>query len=359
MNLFTAFASPVSSDRPTVTHLVDDTTAGGVMRYLDFLSGDPALAAAAEHVVRPVNRGEIGRLSLGSGIIVSHLSVSWRGLPGLIALRARHPTARLIHVEHSYTAGFTALNVPSRSRFFTLLRCAYALFDRVVAVSAAQGDWLRGRGLVPWERLEIIRPVVDLSSFAALPAPRAQPRVIGAFGRLDRQKGFDTLVSAFRAVPGDDRRLHIYGAGADQSALQALAEGDPRIRFMGHVADPAHAMAEVDIVAMPSRWEAYGIAALEARVAGRPLVTTGVDGLRDHAGPGVTMVPPGAPDELSQALAAPASPGLTAAARRALAETAIATSRKAWTRMIGAEPAAAAQTTTQTGADRHGPAQLA
>ncbi|WP_353476201.1 glycosyltransferase (plasmid) [Salipiger sp. H15] len=327
-----------SNDRTRVVHLVDDTTPGGVMRYLDFLKSDATLAEAAEHILRPVNRGEVGRLLLDCEVIVSHLSVNWRALPGLIALRARHASARLIHVEHSYTAAFTALNVRSRVRFFTLLRSAYALFDKVVAVSAAQGEWLRGRGLVTSDRLEIIRPAVDLSDFAALPAPRAQPRVIGAFGRLDRQKGFDTLVSAFRKVPGNDRVLRLHGAGADLAMLKSLAAGDARIQFLGHVADPSRAMAEVDIVAMPSRWEAYGIAALEARVAGRPLVVTSVDGLRDHAGPGVTLVRPGAVDELADALLGTTRCGQSSVERRALAIRSEAATRDGWSRLILRDP---------------------
>lgn len=335
MTIFSTIATFASTGPARVVHLVDDTTAGGVTRYLEFLCNDPGLGAGAEHSLRPVRRGEVGGLSLQADVIVSHLSVNWRALPGLIALRARHPATRLVHVEHSYTAGFAALNVPSRARFYTLLRTAYALFDRVVAVSGAQGEWLRARTLVPWERLQIIRPVVDLSEFAALPGPGRSAKVIGAFGRLDRQKGFDTLVSAFRTIPQADRALHIYGAGAELERLKALAGDDPRIRFLGHVAEPARAMAEVDVVAMPSRWEAYGIAALEARVAGRPLVASGVDGLRDHAGPGVTQVRPGAIEELAAALAGGTAPGLDTVARRALAEGCEAATRRGWQQLIG------------------------
>ena len=43
--------------RPKVLHLVDDTTAGGVMRVLDFLRTDSDLAQTANHEVRSVTRG--------------------------------------------------------------------------------------------------------------------------------------------------------------------------------------------------------------------------------------------------------------------------------------------------------------
>jgi len=35
--------------KPKVVHLIDDTTAGGVMRVLDHLTGSPDLAQDADH----------------------------------------------------------------------------------------------------------------------------------------------------------------------------------------------------------------------------------------------------------------------------------------------------------------------
>ena len=104
-----------------------------------------------------VPRGRFSAPALDDDIIVSHLSVSWRNLPQLVALRARYADRTLIHVEHSYTAAFTGLKVRHRTRFFALLRTAYSLFDRLVAVSEAQGRWLAERGLVrrEAERLRI------------------------------------------------------------------------------------------------------------------------------------------------------------------------------------------------------------
>ena len=45
---------PFTDPRPTVVHLVDDTTAGGVMRMLDHMRARPNRRRDAQHVVRPV-----------------------------------------------------------------------------------------------------------------------------------------------------------------------------------------------------------------------------------------------------------------------------------------------------------------
>lgn len=274
---------------PIITHLVDDTTAGGVMRVLDHIHSCPDMARLGRHRIVDLRRDSslLGRIE--GDIIVSHLTLSWRRLPWLIALRATHAGVPLIHVEHSYSEAFTSLNVPRPGRFKTLLTTGYSLFERVVAVSEAQGKWMLGAGLVAPECLHIVPSAVDVSPYLALPAVQGPVRVLGALGRLERQKGFDMLIEAMTACENPNLRLQIFGDGSEGTRLRQLAEGDLRIKFMGH-RDPVTAMASVDTVLMPSRWEAYGLVALEARAAGRPLLVSPVDGLQDHVAGGATAV---------------------------------------------------------------------
>jgi len=268
--------------RPRVVHLVDDTTAGGVMRVLDHLLSAETLASAADQRLMTVDRGGFGPGRLQAEVIVSHLAVSWRSLPMMALLRLLNPRSRLIHVEHSYTENFVSHCVPRKGRFRRLLRTAYGLFDTVVAVSAAQGAWLERSGAVAAEKLQVIRSCVDLEAFRAL-APRSGPvSVFGAIGRLDRQKGFDLLIEAFREVPDREICLRIFGEGPERDRLMRLAGDDDRIRFEGFAANPVDAFAEVDAVVMPSRWEAYGLVATEALAANRLLLVNPIDGLRDH-----------------------------------------------------------------------------
>ncbi|SNS51950.1 glycosyltransferase [Tropicimonas sediminicola] len=286
----------------TIVHLVDDTTAGGVMRMLDFIETNPEMARLGSHRVQVVARGRLAAPQLDEEIIVSHLSVSWRNLPMLVGLRARYADRTLIHVEHSYTGAFTGLKVRHRTRFFALLRTAYSLFDRVIAVSEGQGRWLAERGLVREEALAVIPSCVDLAPFLALPGRYGAPRIIGAIGRFDEQKGFDTLIRAFRETADPDLRLRLIGEGADRAALEELASGDSRISFHGYSSTPAAEMAKLDMVAMPSRWEAYGLVALEARAAGRALLVAQVDGLQDHIEGGARAVAGGTVEAWREAI---------------------------------------------------------
>ena len=288
--------------RPVVLHLVDDTTAGGVMRVVDFLVTSDHLQAQARHITRQVARGRIRPERLKADIIVSHLTLNWRGLPGLVALRAANLRTPMIHVEHSYTAGFVTHNVPKPRRFLAMLRLGFAIFDKVVAVSVAQADWIRTNALCRADKVTAIPSCVDLSAFRAIPGRKGPVRVFGAIGRLDPQKGFDTLITAFRTLPQPDIALHIFGQGDEEASLRRLAAGDPRICFKGFSATPTLAFADVDAVVMPSRWEAYGLVAIEALSAGRAVICADVDGMNDHAAHGGMVVPLRTPPDISRAL---------------------------------------------------------
>ncbi len=276
---------------PRILHLVDDTTAGGVMRVLDFIRSDADMAETAQHEIKEVKRGKVMPKLPNADVIVSHLTVSWRGLPALIALKASHPRTPILHVEHSYTESFIVHNVNKPQRFRNLLKTAYALFDRVICVSYGQAEWMRKARLVRQENLSVIQSCVNLEAFQALPARKGPSRVFGAIGRLDPQKGFDTLIRGFRDCANPDIELHIIGTGVQEQELREMAEGDERIIFQGFQTDTAKSLTDLDVVVMPSRWEAYGLVAIETLAAGRKLLCSNVDGLQDHAAIGGVPLP--------------------------------------------------------------------
>lgn len=276
------------SRKPRILHVIDDATAGGVTRVVDFLCRSDALAATAEHKIHHVRRGRFGGLPTAVDVIVSHTTISWRSLPALIALRAARPDTPIIHVEHSYTSGFVSNNVPRKARFFSLLKVAFSLFDRVVAVSHAQARWIASRKLVPAHRLVTIQSCADFTVFQSLRAPGKEIKTLGAIGRLDHQKAFDLLIDAFTSVPDPSLRLKVFGTGPEEHRLRKRAANDDRIDFCGFQSDPSAPLRAVDAVIMPSRWEAYGLVAAETLVAGRQLLCARVDGLLDHEPNGAT-----------------------------------------------------------------------
>lgn len=321
--------------KQTLLHLVDDETPGGITRFLDHLNTLPAMQSNWTQTRVTIPRGRWSAPRLNADVIVSHLSISWRNLPMLLALRAKHPATPILHVEHTYTSGFMATDVRHPQRFKTLLRTAFALFDFVVAVSEAQHNWFVEADLVRDGRHSVIRPSVDLAPFLAIESPAEAGLRIGMIGRLDFPKGTDVLIRAFKASAPKSATLSIFGDGSEQRRLVAIAADDARISFQGH-ADPVQAMQRCDIIAIPSRREAYGLVALEARAAGRMVLVSGVDGLADQVGRGAVLVGDGESDwhdamsRLSMLQAA-----YNPSRGRATAAEDAERSREAWQRLLG------------------------
>ncbi len=111
-----------------------------------------------------------------------------------------------------------------------------------------------------------------------LAVPEGAPMVL-ALGRLHRNKGFDVLVRAMRALPG----VHavIAGEGPERRALERLARGEGvagRVHLPGWVQDGAGLLAACDVLVCPSRREPLGNVVLEAFSAARPVVAAAAAG---------------------------------------------------------------------------------
>jgi glycosyltransferase involved in cell wall biosynthesis len=144
-------------------------------------------------------------------------------------------------------------------------------------------------------KTEVIPFGIDDSRWTEVPRRPldALPKAI-FIGRLVKFKGLDLLLRALERVP--DLRLDIVGTGPEGPRLktltQALALAD-RVRFIGETPDDdlPRRMADADFLVLPSTTieEMFGLVALEAMAAGRPVITTAVPtGVREVNVPGET-----------------------------------------------------------------------
>ncbi len=127
-------------------------------------------------------------------------------------------------------------------------------------------------GVFPRARV-IPNPVVMGSEAPSLP----DSRLIYSVGRLHRQKGFDLLLRAFATVTQQfpDWRLRILGEGAERASLENLARDlglADRVELPGAVHDVDAAIAACAIFVLPSRYEGYPNALLEAMALGRTVL---------------------------------------------------------------------------------------
>jgi GalNAc-alpha-(1->4)-GalNAc-alpha-(1->3)-diNAcBac-PP-undecaprenol alpha-1,4-N-acetyl-D-galactosaminyltransferase len=193
--------------------------------------------------------------------------------------------------------------------------------------------------------------------------PAAGGRVI-AMGRLAASKGFGTLIEVFARVLGGDPgwRLEIWGQGPLLEELQqsiARLGVDKRIELCGATSRPWSVLAAAQIFMLPSAYEGFPNAMLEAMALGLPCIAFDCpSGPRELAdgGAAARLVPAGDTEALARALRELAS---EPAARRALGVRAAAFVREnfaqeaimqQWDAVIAqvrrGRPGAAAQATT-------------
>jgi glycosyltransferase involved in cell wall biosynthesis len=188
---------------------------------------------------------------------------------------------------------------------------------RVVTNAEAVRDFLVDEIELPKEKIRVIRNGLDLAEFdaaaargpsEALPDPEGC-MVVGAVGRLERQKGMMDLLAAFALLPNDlqHAKLWIVGDGPLKPELQRQATEtgmQERVRFLGARSDVPALMTRFNLFVLSSLWEGLPNVALEAMAARRAVVATKVDGTPEavtHGWTGV-LVPPSSPALLAQAI---------------------------------------------------------
>ena len=204
--------------------------------------------------------------------------------------------------------------LPLRWVFAPSLRRA----DRIIAISQAVRRFLIDVEKADGRKIDVVPYGIDAGSYARSAHPGVFRRAIGAkaepivgfTGRLTRQKGVDVLLRAFAKLEKKlpDARLVLAGDGPDRPALEELARslGLRRVTFLGWRGDIADILADVSLLAVPSRWEGFGLVALEAMALGKPVVAARVSALPEIVVAGETglLVDPGRPDLLAEALQA-------------------------------------------------------
>ena len=221
--------------------------------------------------------------------------------------------ARLVVTHHIDV--FLPDNPINRFGMWAVDQVCKAAIRKADLVITNSEDQARGSRLWPTIRrrrlLPIPSPCVDRNGGA----PRLRDGEglhIGFLGRITVDKGIEYLIRAFRSLDDPRARLLIAGdyttvaGGSNIAQLRAEAGDDPRIRFTGLLRGEAlrDFYASIDVFALPSISESFGIVQVEAMMAGVPPVSTDLPGSRypvTATGFG-RLVPPRDPAALRAAL---------------------------------------------------------
>ncbi len=232
--------------------------------------------------------------------------ISFHGLErmstGEIAAACRQDRPDIIHA-HDYRASVLAAmlrhrppvishlhnNAPANMRFgFKALIYAASVpgFSQIIGVSESVLNEHIARRLIK-PKFIALPNVVDNSAVLKLAAENNVDECDLLFvGRLCREKNplaFIKIVQAVKEVRPEVKAIMV-GQGELVAECRALLQQlalEKTVTLTGFVANPYVYMRQAKVLVMPSRWEGFGLVALEAMLLGLPILCSPVGGLVD------------------------------------------------------------------------------
>ena len=233
------------------------------------------------------------------------------GVAGLFGRWAAHRagTPAVIHTLH----GIHYLHYRNRlikNVYIRLERRCSKFTDAVICVSEADRTQALRHRLADESRIRLIRNGIETTP------PRSGPAwdrrllelqrklnldrpIVGAVARLHRQKGVSYLFRAAETIllAHPEAKIVVVGGGPLETEFRAMTakEGFGRsVAFLGERTDASEILALFDVFVLPSLWEGLPLALVEAAAAGKPIVATDIDGVREVVRNGETglLVPP-------------------------------------------------------------------
>ena len=304
------------SRKPLVLHVAEAFATGTERHLLDLVRHvdqvEHVLAVPSYHLVQSTARSAALAEEAGARVELVEMGRSkalHRQGSALVALRRLirrlHPdvvhghssiggaVARLATIGSPIPLVYTPHGL-SRARWaIAAERLLRSRTDRLIAVSQSEREFALAHRMADEHQVLVVPNGIDLTP----PAPLLEPLrsrlgisvdapLVGCAGRLTWQKAPEIFVSAC-AILSDrmpDAHFVLIGSGPLQGMVeQAIDEtgvGD-RFHLIPSLPNAAAAFGELDVYALPSRFEGGPYTPMEAMRAGTPVVVSGVAGNRD------------------------------------------------------------------------------
>lgn len=196
-------------------------------------------------------------------------------------------------------------------------RLASKRLSTIVAVSDATRKKIIQKYHLPEAKVRTIHYGIDVKKFSFRNPSEIRKRlgippntmVLGTIARLTEQKGHRYLIQAIPKLISHFQNVVFLwiGDGPLRSSLIQLAQDLgvlSYIQFLGFRENVGAFLSVMDVFVLPSLYEGFPNAILEAMACGKPVVATGVEGTPEAVIHGETglLVPPRNPEALADAL---------------------------------------------------------
>lgn len=185
-------------------------------------------------------------------------------------------STKLVYTEHS------TYNKRRDKRWLQPIeKIVYSRYNKIISISSqTQTNLMKWLGFND-DRFIIIDNGVDIASFKSTESRNASKSLI-MVSRFVAAKDQSTLIKAMKRIDSTIT-LRLVGDGDNLDSCKKLAdeEGvDGRVQFLGNRTDIPQLISESYIGIQSSNWEGFGLTAIEIMAAGKPVVASDVDGLK-------------------------------------------------------------------------------
>lgn len=189
-----------------------------------------------------------------------------------------------------------------------LRKLLYYYTDAFIAYGKKAREYLIRRG-VPEQKIFLGRNVMPqelLQKVAVLKKDTEykDKLVILTLSYLEKRKGIDYLIQAFKELNFDDAVLIIAGSGQEERNLRKVAGGADNIRFPGYVDgfEKFKWYSIADVFVLPTLHDPWGLVVNEAMYFGLPIITTEAAGASEMIDKNGFVIPPADKERLKIAL---------------------------------------------------------
>lgn len=233
---------------------------------------------------------------------VVHLHSTFSGLVGRIVLLPWFLARRVgvVYTAHGWAFGM-AVSSAKRKVYAATERALARITHRITTISQDDDTLAIAHNLRRKNMLLLrntCKPLVQKPNTTR--KHKAKKLSILFVGRFDHQKGLDTFIHALTLLAANPNapqwQARLVGEQVHGEPLHLPPSLTPHVQLLGWLSRDAlgHVMEESDVLVVPSRWEGFGLVALEAMSCGVAVLASRTGGLTEIVIEGETghLMPP-------------------------------------------------------------------
>lgn len=189
------------------------------------------------------------------------------------------PKCKLILTEHS-TFNRRRNNWWGKS----VDKITYSSYSKIIGISPAASNMIIRSFPSSSKKVLVINNGAHLFFKKFVSRTSASKKIILSVGRLHQSKNYASALKSISKIKKLDFEYWIAGEGELEEELKRLVVNlgiQNSVKFLGYVKDIPFLLQKADIFLIPSQWEGFGLAAVEAMNASLPSVVANVPGLGD------------------------------------------------------------------------------